>query len=557
MTAPEFDSRSHLVPMRDGVRIALEVIGQPGALGGDPLPAIVVFTRYGRATRAGIASVPFSESLEFTRHGFVLVSVDVRGTGASFGRRTVEKGWNETRDQAEIFDWIVAQPWSDGRIATTGISYPGNAADLAQIHRHPALKAVAPRFTDFDLYEHLLFPGGIPNNVFPVAWAALTAALDRGEALDILPPAQPVDGDTDGSLLAAAIAEHGGNGDSAARFARTVFRDDSEPGVDGDRAVNLCAVVPQLRDGMVPSFHWASWLDAGTAAGALARFAALPGPMRVKIGAWNHGAMQDANPYTPADAPLTPSRADQIAKIAGFFHAALTGRVPERGVDYHVLGAECWRSTPVWPPAHLADRAFMLDADGALSDAAAPGIDDHAVDFDAGTGQSTRWTTQLGGPVDYPDRRDADARLLHYTTAPLVEAVEITGTPHIALRIAVDREDALFLAYLEHVAPDGRVTYLSEGGLRGLHHARRSFLRADASPLVPGAVTEIAFPLLPVSVAIPAGHRIRLSLAGADRDSFARLPADGPVHWRLHRGGPDGSRIVLPMAAWTAPLDSR
>jgi hypothetical protein len=38
-------------------------------------------------------------------------------------------------------------------------------------------------------------------------------------------------------------------------------------------------------------------------------------------------------------------------------------------------------------------------------------------------------------------------------------------------------------------------------------------------------------------------------LAGADRDSFARVPADGAVHWRIERGGEHATRLELPVVA--------
>ena len=61
-----------------------------------------------------------------------------------------------------------------------------------------------------------------------------------------------------------------------------------------------------------------------------------------------------------------------------------------------------------------------------------------------------------------------------------------------------------------------------------------SFNRGDAEPLVPGEMATLTFDLLPVSYRIPAGHRLRLALAGADRDHFAQLPADPPT-LRFHR----------------------
>ena len=51
-----------------------------------------------------------------------LVAVDVRGTGASFGTRDSFRSPRERDDYARIAEWVVAQPWSDGRIGATGVS---------------------------------------------------------------------------------------------------------------------------------------------------------------------------------------------------------------------------------------------------------------------------------------------------------------------------------------------------------------------------------------------------------------------------------------------------
>ncbi len=566
-TQAEFDSHSRYVAMRDGVRLAVQVFGPPGfqAAGG---PTVVNFTRYGRATPAAVRAAPASETLEFTRHGFAVVSVDVRGTGASFGCRPRGKGREEVRDYAEIFDWIVAQPWSDGRLFCTGVSYGGNASELAQINRHPALVAVAPRFTDFDLYEHLLFPGGVPNHVFAKVWGELTAALDRGDnddpdlpaAVRQAPQSQSnafVDGD-DGALYRAALADHDGNAGFLELMDGVVCRDDLTP--PGGASTNLCDLVAELEAGAVPAFHWASWMDAGTAAGAIARFLTVDAPMQIKIGAWNHGARQDGDPYTPRDAPLRPDLPAQVAEIAAFFKAADRSAEPRKSIAYVTLGSDTWRTTDVWPPRHVADRAWRL-APGVLAPEPAPetaATNRLRADLQSGSGATTRWSTQVGREVDYADRAEADRRLLTYTSAPLERDLEVTGTPILTLHAAFSAEDAMVVAYLEDVAPDGRVTYLTEGELRLMHRRvadtpagyvrpgpNRSFLRKDAAPYTPGVVEPLTFPLLPTSVVFRAGHRIRLALGCADADSFPRLPATGDLEVTVDCGL---SRLVLPSA---------
>ncbi len=543
-------------PMRDGVRIAVQVLGAPG-FRTRRAPVIVVFTRYGRATLAAIAGAPFSESMEFTRLGFVVLSVDVRGTGASFGCRPRGRSDDELADCAEIFDWAAGEPWSDGRLFCTGVSYGGNVADLVQVLDHPALVAVAPRFTDYDLYEHLLFPGGAPNELFTRVWGELTAALDRGEA-EVDPETQRriatrwVDGDADGALYRQALADHAGNTDFGVLMAQAAFREDLRNGA------NLCDLGDRLTAGARPAYHWASWMDAGTASGALARFATLKGPMRVRIGLWNHGAVAHADPFAPARLLSEAERRADVADIAAFF----LDPDPGRRIEYRTAGQDGWRSTPVWPPEGLAPVKWWLGAGGRLQDSAphADGADRHEVDFGAGTGETTRWTTQVGTLVQYPDRRETDGRLAVYDSEPLAHDIEITGAPHLALWLRSSREDGLVIAYLERVAPDGAVTYLTEGELRLLHRAvaatppgyvregqDRSFARSDARPLRPGETAELRFPLLPLSVRLRRGDRLRLALAGADADTFARVPAEGPAVLDILRGAATPSHLILPV----------
>ena len=129
---------------------------------------------------------------------------------------------------------------------------------------------------------------------------------------------------------------------------------------------------------------------------------------------------------------------------------------------------------------------------------------------------------------------------------------------HLWLR--ADAADAAVFAYLEDVDPVGEVGYLTEGQLRAQHRALRpaaeapyattvpyhSYLRADARPLVPGEPAELVFDLLPVSHLFLSGHRIRLALAGGDRDQFAPIPG-AAGQWQVERSPGAASRLELPV----------
>ena len=150
------------VPMRDGVRIAVDVWLPADAAPGDRLPAMMRATRYWRARHQ--PGVPLEETSNFAEAerwngaGYALVLVDARGSGASFGMRRFELAEDEVRDYGEVADWIAAQPWSNGRVGAYGVSYAGNTAEMLAVNGNPVVKAVAPLFNDFDNFGHLIFP---------------------------------------------------------------------------------------------------------------------------------------------------------------------------------------------------------------------------------------------------------------------------------------------------------------------------------------------------------------------------------------------------------------
>jgi hypothetical protein len=168
--------------------------------------------------------------------------------------------------------------------------------------------------------------------------------------------------------------------------------------------------------------------------------------------------------------------------------------------------------------------------------------------------------------VLYPDRAEADRRLLTYTSAPLEADMEITGYPVVMLYVTSTADDGAFFFYLEDVAPDGTVYYLTEGMLRAIHRKistdpppyvqlvpYHSFKRADVLPLVPGEMAEISFGLLPISALIRAGHRLRMAIAGADKDLFPRVPASGTPTITVQRSRVYASFIELPVMQGIKP----
>lgn len=108
----------------------------------------------------------------FARCGYASVRVDMRGTGNSGGSAGPMLSSHERKDTLAVADWIVRQPWSDGRIVLFGISWGAINAMYAAAERVPAIKAVvAISFYDDAFAYGLNLKGGCLTNE-AVGWSA-------------------------------------------------------------------------------------------------------------------------------------------------------------------------------------------------------------------------------------------------------------------------------------------------------------------------------------------------------------------------------------------------
>jgi putative CocE/NonD family hydrolase len=110
--------------MRDGVKIAVDLYLPDDLKPGQQIPTIMHQTRYWRAIEYRWLISLFKDERSRGIIG-TWVDVDVRGSGASFGTRPIAYSPAEIQDGAEIVNWIIAQPWSNGKVGAMGISYSG------------------------------------------------------------------------------------------------------------------------------------------------------------------------------------------------------------------------------------------------------------------------------------------------------------------------------------------------------------------------------------------------------------------------------------------------
>jgi putative CocE/NonD family hydrolase len=597
-----FDYTSRYVTMRDGVRIAVDLYLPKGLKPGQKLPTILDQARYGRAMelRPPFSWLPMPAflaehatpefALLFVAHGYAWVEIDVRGSGASFGSVPFSWSPDEVKDGAEIVDWIIRQPWSNGKVGATGVSYAGESAEFLLANRHPAVKAIAPRFALWDTYNDIAFPGGVYQSWLLPRWSYITKMLDRndtswlGQISWFIPylirGIRPVDEDQDRKLLTEAVASHH-NGEMTKLSEGAVFRDDLSPSAlalvsgfgeritkqveqaGGTNLNNPAFHAQEIEASGAAVFGIDGWYDGAYCRGAIARYANLRNPHKLLIGPWVHDSFTNV---------ATGEKFDAGPEILRFFDYWLkeiqNGVMDEPSIKYFTMGEERWRTATQWPPS-TSTRSYYLSSGNRLLPSAPverQASDLYRADYSVGTGRHTRWepvlgTDETGGSskLNYGNRTQVDRKLIAYDSLALKGNTEVTGSPIVTLYMSSSAVDGIVFAYLEDVDPKGNVAYVSEGEFRAVHRrldAQRApyyatcpchtFLKNNGEQLVPNAVVQLSFDLLPTSYLFRQGHSIRLAVAAADRDHFSMAPASPPI-LQFERNSKYASKVDLPL----------
>jgi X-Pro dipeptidyl-peptidase len=155
------------------------------------------------------------------------------------------------------------------------------------------------------------------------------------------------------------------------------------------------------------------------------------------------------------------------------------------------------------------------------------------VSFDGATLARAEWTNH---------------RLL-YATPVLTEAVHISGTPRVTVRVSSSKPAAnlsIWLVALPYTeGENGETSLITRGWADPQNHASLT----DGEPLVPGQFYEVTFDLQPDDQIIPAGKRLALMVMSSDRD-FTLWPQPG-TELTVDLGG---TSITLPVVGGASAL---
>jgi predicted acyl esterase len=127
-------AKSQMVPMRDGVRLSTDLYFPLDA--GKKLPAILIRTPYNKKDFRD--KEKRAQAYMFASHGFVVAVQDCRGKYESEGIYSPPAG-QEAEDGYDTVGWLAQQAWSNGKIGTSGCSYPSEVQAAQAPLRHPNL----------------------------------------------------------------------------------------------------------------------------------------------------------------------------------------------------------------------------------------------------------------------------------------------------------------------------------------------------------------------------------------------------------------------------------
>lgn len=565
---------------RDSIKIAVDVFLPKNLKSDEKVPTIFYLTRYVRTIELkgivkglqnpGFGQVGKDEVDFFTKNRYAIVIVDAIGSGASFGKRMMDFTPEEMKDGAEVMDWIVQQPWSNGKIGTTGISYLGTTSELLLMNQHPNVKACIPRSNIYDLYADISFPGGVRQGPFVKIWGITTRSLDNnnfkvfgGVAKSFVKGINPVMGDKKRLMLKAAINEHLQNYDVFNEILKIEYRDEQHPilkkPIDDFSIHNH---QEKIIGSGTPIFRIGGWYDGALSNSVIKGLWNNPNTEKVLLGPWDHGPHDNASPFAKnhkVDFPI-------FETMLQFFDYHLKGIensiMKEKKVQYYTIGEETWHYSDTWPPSHVYYENWFFSADTTFSfepKNLKSGKIDLPLYYDTGSGGGSRWNSQTAlyryeKNTGYPDRKKQTEQLFHFESSPLNDTMFITGHIEAHIECSFPTEDGQLFIYVDDVAPDGTVNYITEGMFRAIHRkiekndsyivpgTYHTFNQKDALPLIPGEKVRLSFTLMPISYRMLPGHQLRISITGSDPQHFD-LPKLKPSSIQFFAG--DGESFLM------------
>ena len=509
--------RNVKVPVRDGVEIYADIYLPEGAGYAPVLGTIIGWGAFGKHNTSdnlppatGLPAGTISKHTAFEAPdpaywcpaGYAVIFPDPRGSWNTPGM--YQQLGVEIEDACDVCEWAGVQPWSNGKVAFTGVSYLATIAWGVGSRNPKHLAAIMPWEGFTDMYREFAYHGGIRE--------------------------------TGHTHMAAAVM--GWKGRDAEDMRRNY---DAHPFDDAFWAYKN----PALSNISVPTYVCASWSDQG-----LHGRGTLEGWR--KIGSaekWLqvHGRQKWAEYYKPENVARQRMFLDHylLGKDTG-----IADRPPvEIEVRERAFVGEV-RAEQEWPLARTVPTPLYLDAQGG-----------ELLDVAPSSRTEIRYAPAEGGKAIFDKTFDADTEITGYMNLKLF--VEADGSDDMDMFVAIQKYDAdgkhVDLPYFAFHT-DGPVAL---GWLRASHRALDVKLSAPLQPvhthtseerLSPGEIVPVEIEIWPSSTLFRKGETLRVLVQGKDIYVYEEAHTQGS-HLELrnagehviHTGGHYPSQLLIPL----------
>ena len=519
-----------VVPMRDGVKLALDVY-RPDAPG--RFPALLAFGGHPKHIQGpdfAVATPPqpswstlwtghveLGDTRFFVSRGYIHVIGSPRGIGKS------ESGGSREWDAYDVIEWIATQPWCDGQVGMVGIGAFGTEQFAAARRQPPHLKTIFP-FDGRGAYGPYggfreEYPGGVIHLFRYLIDHFSAAHLHKGQPGE-LPPAKE-------ALWREAMA----NADY--KMYPHVFNVVAQKGqhmphyfdllldpYDDEKAVEQGEA--DFAKITIPTYMGAGWYGYTYKThlnGAQNYFANIAAPKKLTLAGPLH-----------LERPWRSFRNETLRWYDHWLKGIDSGMMDEPPVKYWVMGANEWRSAQDWPLPETRWTKLYLNSWERLSvEPCTPASYDEVQPPDVFAQMPPTQTNRI-------------ARL-RYMTDPLPDDLLVAGPITLNLFAAIDQDDTNWIIILKDVGPDVSVRTAREGerdidddlpereltrgwlkaSLRALDPARskpwkpwHQLTRAARRTVEPGKIEEYAIEILSTANLFRRDHRICVEITSLD-----------------------------------------
>lgn len=560
--------RKVMVKMRDGKLMAADIYRPKNAAG--KVPIIFVRTPYNFNYWDVKLGAPrdMSRELEAVKRGYAYVEINERGHFFSQGEYDILGP--PLSDGSDEIQWMSSQPWSNGKVGTTGCSSTAEWQLAVVAQNDPGYTTfnvqgfgagvgkVGPYYEQGNWYRggavQMLFISwiyGQQNQVRPMfpADASQADLIRVSKMFDLAPQMPPVDWDKAFRHLPEkdiikAVGGPPGIFDTAMPVAtggNMIARTPNSPAWSKGGLWNESMKVSK------PGLWFVSWFDVGVSPNLAAynevrRTApkAIADQQYLVISPVLHCGFTRATEHTMiGDLDVGDARMDFDGLMYGWFDHFLKGEdngllQKQPKVLYYVMGENKWKQSPTWPPAGATTQSYYftskghantLYGDGALVSAPTGSDQPDAFIYDPGNpvrtfggGGCCQGNAVKFGSYDQSEHETRND-ILVYDSEPFKQGVEVSGPITVTLYVSSSAKDTDFTFKVMDVYPDGKAYNITENIQRMRY---RDGYDKPLAWMSPGKVYKVTFQPIDTSNYFATGHKLRVAISSSNFPRFDR-----------------------------------